>query len=70
MAANQSQMRAGGCRQSLAEIAGMLASAHAATSAANRRQHRSLDMQARRTAAAAAVCQPAWQDESLARTSM
>lgn len=65
VAANAAQLAAGGCRQSLAEIAGLLASAQAETAAANRRAVRSLDLATGRTrvAAAAARCQPAWQLE-------
>lgn len=64
-AANAAQLAAGGCRQSLAEIAGLLASAQAATVAAHRRAVRSLDLATGRAAAAAAAarCQPAWQLE-------
>lgn len=44
VAANRAQVRTGGCRQSLAEIARLLSAAQAATADENRRAARSLDL--------------------------
>ncbi len=62
-AANAAHMRAGGCRQSLAEIARLLSAAQAATAAEQRRAVRSMDLAGEARRAAAARCQPAWQCE-------